>query len=277
MIDLFLAVIALLWLAAASFQDWKKREVANWLSFSLIIFVVGYRLVYSVVFNDLSFLLYGLLGLGVFIILGYLFYYGRIFAGGDAKLLFGLGAVLPLSSSIYENFMIFFLFVFLILLAGSVYGIFWSIFLVLRNRKKFWAEFNGQFKTHVAMTYLFIITSTVSILLAVFKEYFLILIPIIILFFPLLYLYAKSIEESCMVQSVPASKLTEGDWLYEKIKVRGKIIEPNWEGLSLKELKLLKNYRGKIKIKAGIPFVPVFLIAFILLLIFGNAGLSLFG
>jgi len=37
----------------------------------------------------------GLIGLGIFFVLGNALYYGRMFAGGDAKLMIALGAVLP--------------------------------------------------------------------------------------------------------------------------------------------------------------------------------------
>ena len=70
-----------------------------------------------------------------------------------------------------------------------------------------------------------------------------------------------------MVKSVSAGKLTEGDWLYQDVKIGRRKIKPSWEGLSEKELKILRKYRGKIKIKQGIPFTPSFLFALIVLLL----------
>ena len=75
-----------------------------------------------------------------------------------------------------------------------------------------------------------------------------------------------------MNKFVDVSLLTIGDWLINNVKVRIngkiKIIKPNWEGLSEKELNFIqKNYKRKVLIRNGIPFVPAFLFAIILLII----------
>ena len=66
-----------------------------------------------------------------------------------------------------------------------------------------------------------------------------------------------------MVRVVSGEDLREGDWLNKDIKVKGKIIRADWDGLSLKDIELLKN-KKKVEIKEGLPFVPAFLIAFLL-------------
>jgi Flp pilus assembly protein protease CpaA len=269
MLDLFLIVLALVWLIFASISDIRKLEVPDWLSFSLIIFAVAYRAVYSIIISDWMFLVYGLFGLGVFIILGYLFYYSRLFAGGDAKLLFGIGAILAVSSTIWNNLIIFGVFIFLVLLAGSVYGLVWSIVVSIINRESFSKEWKKQYKDY---RILLIGCITVAVILFVallfLQQPVLLFIPLFVIAYPLLFIYAKSVEESGMIRLVSASQLTEGDWLYSAVKIKGKIIQPNWEGLSTKELKLFKNYKGKIKVKYGIPFVPAFLLAFVALLFY---------
>jgi Flp pilus assembly protein protease CpaA len=53
--DLFLIILAGIWLVIASLQDIKKREVPNWLNFSLIIFALGYRAIYASINSDLMF------------------------------------------------------------------------------------------------------------------------------------------------------------------------------------------------------------------------------
>ena len=68
---------------------------------------LAYRAGVSVFSWDYRFFIYGLAGFGIFFILGHVFYYSRVFAGGDAKLMIGLGPVLVLSSSIIGNFVIF--------------------------------------------------------------------------------------------------------------------------------------------------------------------------
>jgi len=82
------------------------------------------------------------------------------------------------------------------------------------------------------------------------------------------------VEEACMIKEIPGKKVTIGDWLYEEIKVGKKRIKPNWEGLDEKEVKLLSRVK-KVKIKYGIPFVPSFLFAFILLILLKDYFLNL--
>jgi len=128
---IFLMVLAGIWIAAASYQDLKIREVPNWLNFSLIIFALGFRFFWSLFeAGNFTFFYQGLIGFGVFLVLGNLFYYARMFAGGDAKLMIALGAILPWSSSLGVNLRIFVVWFFLFLFVGMVYGLAWSLALM---------------------------------------------------------------------------------------------------------------------------------------------------
>ena len=73
-----------------------------------------------------------------------------------------------------------------------------------------------------------------------------------------------------MIKEISGKNLREGDLLVENVKVGKRIIMVNWEGLSSNEIKALENLK-KVKIKEGIPFVPAFLMAFILYDIFNEA------
>jgi len=266
MIDLFLIILALVYLICASLSDLRKREVPNWLSFSLIAFALVYRGFFALYNLDLWFFLFGLLGILIFVGLGYAFYYARIFAGGDAKLLMALGAVLP-SSDLYSSLLISLAFIFMLLVSGSVWGIIWSSALVMKNRKEFWKEFKKTRRKYRNYEYLAVAGAIILLVLPIISgELLLIAFPVIILIFPFLFAYAKAIENSCMIRVISSAKLTEGDWLYEKVKAGGKTIKPYWEGLSLEEIKLLRKYRKNVKIKEGIPFVPAFLFAFLALI-----------
>ena len=88
----------------------------------------------------------------------------------------------------------------------------------------------------------------------------------LLLIFPYLFIYGKAVEETCMVKKISPGRLREGDLLYEGIIVQGKKIKPDWEGLTEKDLKILRTYKGKVLIKDGIPFSPSFFFALILLL-----------
>jgi Flp pilus assembly protein protease CpaA len=262
----FLIVLGLVWIVVAVIQDLRKREVANWWNFSLIAVAFSYRAFLSVFFWNGWYLLWGLIGFAVFFALAYAFYYGRAFAGGDAKLLMGMGVVLPFSQMFYENLEIFIYFIVLLLFCGGIYGLLYSVVLSFKNRKSFGKEFLKQFHKNKKIITIFVILAIAVILgILILKEYLFIWFALIVFAFPFLYVYAKSIEESSMIKSRKARELTIGDWLYKPVKVGKRVIKPNWEGLSEQELKLLQKYKGKVMIKEGIPFTPAFLFAFVIL------------
>lgn len=273
----FLIALALIWIIIAVIQDLSKREVANWLNFSLIAIALAYRAFVSVALLDYRYFVYGLAGFGIFFVFANIFYYGRVFAGGDAKLLMALGAVLPFSSLIYENLEIFLYFIILLMLSGSVYGLAYSFVLSYKNRKKFAKELLRQFNKNKQLFKIFIILAVIVLVFVLFiKEYLLIWLSLIVFIFPFLYIYAKAIEESCMIKLTNSKNLTIGDWLYKEVKIGRKIIKPNWEGLNEQELKILQKSRKKILVKEGIPFTPAFLIAFVVLIILRNSSWSFF-
>jgi len=75
-----------------------------------------------------------------------------------------------------------------------------------------------------------------------------------------------------MFREINTSDLTEGDWIAKSIAVKGRYIcGPKDLGVSEKQIQLLKKLKvRKVIIKRGIPFVPVFLVAGLITLIFGN-------
>jgi Flp pilus assembly protein protease CpaA len=262
--------VGLLWLVIAVIQDFRKREVANWWNFSLIAFVLSFRGFVSLdTWNYWPFM-WGLVGLVVGFILSNLFYYSRLFAGGDAKLVLAICTVLPFSFDWKINLVILVGFVLFFILTGSVYGLIYSIFLSLKYRKRFVKEFFNQFKTNKKIICGVMILALVLFILSCIADIQVALVLSIVLFIsPALLLYGKSIEESSMVKEVKVKDLTVGDWIIEKIKVGKKSILPNWEGLSENEVKLIQNKLNKNKqilVKEGIPFTPSFLFGFLLLL-----------
>lgn len=274
MFEIFLILLGLIWIIFAVFQDIKHKEIANWLNFSLIIFALGFRFFYGL-FSDSGFGLFyqGLIGLGIFFVLGNLFYHGKMFAGGDAKLMIALGAVLPFSQIFSINLKIFFWFLFLFLIVAAVYSLSFSFYLGLKNFKKFKKEFLKIFNKRKNLIYVSMIIGILLMIsgLFVFEMKSLILFfGIIVFIMPYFYVYAKAVDESSMIKNISTKKLKEGDWLYHDVKVGKKTIKANWSGLTKKEVSLLKKKRKKVKIRNGIAFSPVFLISFILLILFYN-------
>lgn len=260
---IFLIVLGLVWVVFASVQDLKEQEVANWISFSLIIFALGFRFFWSL-FGTESFMFFyqGLIGFIIFLVLGNVFYYSRVFAGGDAKLMIALGAVLGFSESFFINLNIYLVFLILFLFSGAFYGMIWSGVLAFKNIKDFKKEFYKKMIENKKWIFLIMFFGLVLMVFGFILE-ILFFLGIIIFIFPYLYIYSKAVDESCMIKKIDVKKLREGDWLYEDVKVGKKLIKAEWGGLSEEDIQKIQKNLKIIKVKQGIPFVPVFLMSFL--------------
>lgn len=263
----FLAAMGFLWILFATISDLKTRSVPNWLSFSLIFFAIGFRFFFSLFSgNSFDFLYQGLLGFAIFLLIGNILYYGRMFAGGDAKIMIALGSILFFYSDLTANLQVSGLFFVLFLFTGAFYGMGWSIFLSITKFNDFKKEFNKQFKKKKRLILSSQALVLVVLLLAFFYSIIFFYFAMLVFLMPYLYLFAKAVDEACMVKKVKPSKLAEGDWLYKDVKVGKKTINAKWEGLSKKDIGLLKKHNKDVKIRQGIPFVPVFLISYTILM-----------
>jgi Flp pilus assembly protein protease CpaA len=268
---IFLFLLGLIWIIFASIQDIRTREVANWISFSLIIFALGFRFFYSLFTNSFSFFYQGLIGLAIFFVLGNTLYYAKMFAGGDAKLMIALGPILGFSQNFSLNLKIYALFIFLFLFSGAVYGFIMTLILSFRDFHNFKKGFAVNFGKSKKLAYLIMGFGIFLMILGFITDLFFIL-GILVFLFPYFYLYAKTVDNVCMVKNVKVKDLTEGDWLYQEIKIGKTIIKPKWEGLNKEEIKKIRKKYKSVKIKQGIAFVPVFLVAFLILFYFWVTG-----
>ena len=269
----FLWILAFIWIIFGVIQDLRTREIANWLNFSLIVFALGFRFFYSLFETSFGFFYQGVIGLLIFFIVGNLLYYGKLFAGGDAKLMIALGAILPFSYDFYKNLDFFILFLIIFLIVGAVYTLILSLIISFKNFKMFKKAFKKEMKKHRKFYNFLLIVAILFIILGFINTLFFNLGALMFIFMHL-YVYAKAVDEGCMIREVKTSKLTEGDWLYKNVKIGRKTIKAKWEGLRKEEIKLLKKKYKKIKIRQGIPFTPVFLISFLILIYFHSAGLG---
>ena len=287
LLDIFIVIIALIWLVFASISDIKKREVPDWLNFSLIAIGIFVYLIQSLLQRTFYPLIYSFLSLFLFFIIVNLMYYTKQWGGGDAKLLIGLGALFPIYPNTLFNFLNpiintpFPIILFLnILFIGAIYGIVYSIYLSTKHKKEFFKELSKILKERR-----FILLRKVSLFLIVVLIFLLIIIDnnliklllgaLILLILLLIYLiiFIRAVENVCMIKKIPISKLTPGDWVMEDIRIKNKLIYSsksygiqNYQISQLKKQKIIKF----VVIKEGMPFVPSFLIAFILSIIFGN-------
>lgn len=274
-------IFVLFALLFGSFVDLRIREVPDILSYGLVILGILIGILRSITYGDLSFIVYSLAGFVLCLIIGNLMYYAGQWGGGDAKILMGIGAMIGLNVfnfSLSESFLV--LFLINIIIFGAVYGIFWVFFLSFRNWKEFKKEFEKARRTKFSIwiRFIFIVLFIAAIILifstgipAIFK----IVIVIFIFFSYLLYyfgIYSSVVQKVCMVKSVNVTALTEGDWLSKDVKINGKVIlKSSKTGISSEDIsKLKKNKIKEVIIKEGIPFVPSFLIAYLLTIIAGS-------
>lgn len=271
---IFLFSLALIWILFASIQDLRQREVANWLNFSLIIFALGFRFLFSLFSGDLIFFYEGLIGLGIFAIIGNLLYYGKMFGGGDAKLMIALGPIIPFSGDLIGNVSNILLFLLVFFAVAAVYSIIFSLYHAIKNFKKFKKEISSLFNEKRKLIYGPIFLGLILMILG-YLDIILFILGIFVFILPYLYIYAKAVDEASMVKKVFSKDLVEGDILYKNIRVGKHLINANWNGLKKKEISLIKKHKKFVWTRQGIPFIPVFLISFIIFIWLYFKGFSL--
>ena len=265
----FLFWLFLIGIVVASLQDLKRREVDNWLN--LFLLVVSFSFVfYRVIFEgDGSLVFHAGFVLVIMFAMTNVFYYGRVFAGGDAKLLFAM-TVFFIGVSFNESLVNVGIFLLFLMVAGSIYGLVYSLVLYVRDFEKV----NREIRDSLVAGRWPLIVFLLVMLLGFFYWVFFVFGVFVLLSFGL-YVFAKGLEKVSMIRVVSGKDLREGDWLVDDVvlrKVTGHrsqvtgmkniVIKADWEGLSLENVELLRN-KKKIKIKDGLPFVPAFLIAFL--------------
>lgn len=273
------AIIAFIALVIGSITDFQKREVHDYVSYSLIFAGFGVSIIYSVL-SGTFYILQTIMGFAIGVGLAYAMFYLGQWGGGDSKLLMGLGAVFGFNIfNIYnlpifgEKNLLLILFLINVIIAGAIYGLIFSIYLAITHHKQFLKNvkiWGNQKYIKIARIALLILTfvSTIIIIFFVPQEYKLLFLSIIALLFFIFYIWVfiKIIEETCMIKTIPVEKLTEGDWIYENIYIGKKYIAgPKDLGISREQIAALKRSKTikKVMIKEGIPFIPAFLIAFI--------------
>jgi Flp pilus assembly protein protease CpaA len=269
-----LVVFTFIVLAIASIADLKTREVQDYLSYGLIFSAIGIRLIYGVF--DWHVIVSGLFGVGVMYLLALLFYYTGQWGGGDSKLLIGMGAVIGISYPFNLSSFAVLYYMLLVLAIGAIYGVIYLIVISILNWGKFVAMFKKEFKDNIRIVKLVLFFSLAFLIAGLFFKFLMVLVIFPIGFY-LLYLFVISVENSCFIVDTKISRVTEGDWLYEDVRLKGRRLMSKRtmereDLLKLKKLAKIHNF-DKVKIRIGIPFVPSFLFAYIVFIILPVFGI----
>jgi len=273
-------LVCLFLLIIGTFTDIKVREVPDWINYAGIFAGLGIRLIFSIHSFDWSFILEGLFGFGVFFAIGVVMFYSGQWGGGDSKLLMALGALLGLQWNL-SNFTIGF--IINLMIVGGIYGFIWTSVLALKNWDKFLKEFKKRLSKQGMHRFIFIGFAIVFFIAAflisdVIMKFLLFFIALFLPLMNYLILFVRSVEKSCMLKRVRPSELTEGDWIAKDVIIKKKrICGPKDLGIEKAQIrKLLKLKVKSVIIKVGIPFVPSFLLAFLMTLLIGNPLAVLF-
>lgn len=250
----------------ASISDLKTKEVPDYLSGFLI--SLGLILPWaSVIYTGSMVPLIKAYALGgVAFGFGYLMLKTAQWGGGDAKLITGSAL---LFSQLETGVSFFITFILLLFVVGATIGIAYLALIAIRNRK----EFIKRLKKQKEKFYLFIVGSVILALLPFLMFGFKIdLMFWILAILFLLILPLKILEDYGLTEKRAVKDLVEGDWVIEEVKNNGETIFSQKDRAYIKEdeIKKLKELGiEKVEVKRGLPFIPSFLIAFLL-----NLGLS---
>lgn len=268
LLEIILGTLAITVLLTASYTDFRKREVPDWLNYGLIFAVLGIRTIFSFELGW-NVLISGILGFSAGFLLALLFYYTNQWGGGDSKLLMGMGGLIGISypfSSDSWNFLFFFI---ALLLFGAIYGVLFLIYTAITKRKIFLPRFKEILKQFRILHFAVIGITTAGLIFSLFYP---VLLPLAIFPSAFFYLLAfvSAVEKKCFIRKVHPGHLTEGDWLADDLVHQGKKLMEK-KTLELEDLKRIRAWHseGRIEsvlIREGIPFVPSFLIAYLVLL-----------
>jgi preflagellin peptidase FlaK len=283
LITTLIIALAFLFLLVASYFDLKTGEIPERLSRGFIFSIAFLAFLFSIYTRNFYILgITALVGIGYFLF-GFVTYYLGQWGGGDVKILTGIGLSLGLLSSLsyeFHNSTLFPYYISYFVNMGLValpYAFFYGLWLGFKDKKIF-QEFFKILTRKRLPPLLFLLSFIPSISALYFNFLFLSAIYLILPFFVLISLYLKILEKVALTKEILVSNLREGDvptedvWLENDEKISSRDIN----GLSEEQIKKIQTLAAKgkfpkrIKIKLGIKFVPILMLAFIVLIYLGN-------
>ncbi len=274
-IAIFLA-IAVIGFGYSAYLDLKYTEFPDWLPYSIIIFSVISRVAYYVSISGLTVTaLYSMIPMAVtglaFMGFGLILYYAGQWGDGDAWLLGGMGFLFPDSGGLLVEtggiaFPLVIIFNFFIV--SLVYMIFYSLILGMR-KKEINKEFvnilrKNKLKIELMIVSFFLLFAALSsymyFLRGIHPTLSMLVFPFFISFMIIFFHYGKAVEKEAFKKQIDVKDLREGDV----------IMDGKWVGVTEEDIGKLQKKGGKIWIKEGVRFAPVFIITILVTLFLGN-------
>jgi Flp pilus assembly protein protease CpaA len=248
LLKLFLTFI----LSVLAILDLKTKETPYFLSFSLILSGVLSLIINLLTNFQISLIeIYFINLLSAFFISFFKYKLG-FWGGGDFLVFVGTSFFITILFPFLFSPLLFLIFIYI---ATLFYNTFYLIFIYLKE------NFISKYEI---IFFVLLLASLIS------KNFFLSLFILIIWLFIVLH----KLNTLYFIKKIPVKNLKEEDWLaYEVYKNNEVILKPSdvKEGLTKEHIKLLKEKNVKfVYIKDGIPYLPTFLLGFLLMLFFSN-------
>jgi Flp pilus assembly protein protease CpaA len=278
MLEIILLLVAFVGSVLASYFDLKTTEIPDKIPYAMMIIGIAGNLIKSyLAWSYWPFLLSMIVGLG-YLGFGFVMYFLGQWGGGDAKILSGIGFLLPSLPSQFNTKDLFFpfplSFFFNVFLIGAAYMIFYALVISIINRK-IWSIFLKDLKANARMILIFNFLLILCLLVFGFflvkyynflRMFDVMKLGVVVIFawvgFFILWKFVKVVEEIGFKKKIPISELKVGD-----VPVDYKI----WEGITEKELKKIKSSgKQQIWIKEGVRFAPAFPLALIFTVLIGD-------
>lgn len=242
----------------AGLWDLKTTEVPDQLPIGMVVIGIAYWLIQGFLGNWYPFIISIIVGTALLAI-GLIMYKKGQWGGADAWILAAIGYMVPIYGG--EIFILPYLMNFM--LVSIFYTIAYSVIIGLLNRpvlKYVAKDFRENLKFIVGVPAAVLVAIVVAAqaapqVIGLASK----LVPLIFLLL-VFWRYAFVIEKHVFRRKILTSKLRKGDVLENG----------NWVGLTEKDIKKLKKQKRFVVIKDGMRFVPVFAIALVLTLLYGN-------
>ena len=259
-------ILAVIGTALAGLWDLKTTEVPDQLPYALVIIGIGYWMLQGLLLGN-WYPLYVSLAVGTTLLVGGLILYKKgQWGGADAWILAAVGYMIP----VYDGVVFIIPYLLNFVLVSIVYTVVYALAMGLRSPSVFRhvaADLKKNAKIILATVgglVVFVVALSTQLPPAITLLYRLVPLIFALLIF---WRYAVVIEKRLFRRRVPTSRLRVGDV----------IDKGNWIGLTRGQIKALRKQKRFVTIKDGMRFVPVFAIALVLTLLYGNVFLMVLG
>jgi Flp pilus assembly protein protease CpaA len=273
--EYILAFAAIFGVALASYYDLKTSEVPDIIAVLMITFGVSFHFSRSLISGEwiyfISSITFGVLMLAF----GFLRYLWREWGGADALMLGAISFMLPYWPKLNSNLPFPLVFVINLFLIGVIYILAYVIIMSFSHRRVYselFRKVRGSVKEisyitfgYLAIIFIFFIISKNFLLLEMSLTFYLLILALYIL-----YHYLRIFDTKILRKKIKSHRLKPGDVLAHEVRIGKLRIGARIDGLTEKEIELLKKKFKEVEIIEGVRYVPSFLITLVFTLFYGN-------